>query len=91
MRFLFSLIMCSLLCASGAFAQQQRPDSDLTDYAKMLEAYRLGDQLQIKLLEHQLIEQARAAEAKEKADIAAVNKWWCGKACEPKVTQHQKP
>ena len=89
MRFIISLI-AFLALSSAAFAQAQ-PDADLTDYAKMLEAYRQGDQLQIMLLQHQLAKQAKDDADKEKADIAAVNKWWCGKACEPKVTQHQKP
>ena len=90
MRFILSLI-AFLVLPSAALAQSQ-PNPDVADYAKMLEAYRLGDQLQIKLLEHQLIEQARAAEAKEKADIAAVNKWWCGTSCkdDPPLTIRAK-
>jgi len=85
------LAIAILLASAAAAAAQQQQNSDLTDYAKMLEAYRQGDQLQIMLLQHQLAKQAKDDADKEKADIAAVNKWWCGKACEPKVTQHQKP
>jgi hypothetical protein len=86
------LIAIAIFCLlpMAAFAQQQ-PNPDLTDYAKMLEAYRQGDQLQIMLLQHQIAKQAKDDADKEKADIAAVNKWWCGKACEPKVPEHQRP